>query len=63
MYKTVYDDTFTGYHIEIKSGRDDVYYVYVNGLFYCSADNYNEAEDDVEAFIQEHGYKSLFEVI
>ena len=60
---TYYDDNFKSYKIEIKRGYNGVHYVYVNNKFYCSADNINEAEDEVNKYIKENSLKSFFEVI
>ena len=34
--------------------RKGVYYVYIDGEFYCTADSYREAEDEIEEYEKEH---------
>lgn len=41
-------------NFEIRHEREH-YEVYVNGIFYCSADTVVEAAQDIEKYIEKHG--------
>ncbi len=63
MKQTVYDANYANHILEIKPTFYGAYFVYLDGLFYSSADNLKEAEEEIDELIIENNFKYAFELV
>ena len=63
MTRFYYDITNRMRKFDIKHGANGAYFVYLDDKFYCSADTYEEADQDIDECIDKLKGKTLFEII
>ena len=60
---TFYDNFYKIHTAKIERSWQGAYVVYIDNRFFCSADSYDEAEEEIDEYIKENGYKTVLEVL